>query len=83
MDYKIGIWNVRSMNNTKKQKEIKKFIYEERIHVFSIIETHVKATKLQKEKAWVCPSLSISTITSGTWMNLHYFSLPTVLTKSS
>ena len=48
MDYKIGIWNIRSMNNEKKQKEVKKFIYEERLQVFSIIETHVKAPKLNK-----------------------------------
>ena len=47
MDYKIGIWNIKSMNNGKKQKEIKKFIYEEKIHVFSVIETHVKASRLQ------------------------------------
>ena len=47
MDYKIGIWNIRSMNNGKKQKEIKKFIYEEKMHVFSVIETHVKASQLQ------------------------------------
>ena len=48
MDYKIGIWNIRSMNNGKKQKELKKIIYEENLQVFSIIETHVKAPMLNK-----------------------------------
>ncbi|GJZ91203.1 RNA-directed DNA polymerase, eukaryota, reverse transcriptase zinc-binding domain protein [Tanacetum coccineum] len=32
----------------KKQKEINKFIYEEKVHAFSIIKTHLKAPKLHK-----------------------------------
>ena len=48
MDYKIGIWNVRSMNNGKKTKGNKKNIFVEKIQVFSIIETHIKAPKLHK-----------------------------------
>ncbi|GJW18232.1 RNA-directed DNA polymerase, eukaryota, reverse transcriptase zinc-binding domain protein [Tanacetum coccineum] len=32
----------------RKQKEVKKFIYDEKLQVFSVIETHVKAPKLSK-----------------------------------
>ncbi|GJR87109.1 RNA-directed DNA polymerase, eukaryota, reverse transcriptase zinc-binding domain protein [Tanacetum coccineum] len=36
------------MNQDKKQKEVKRFIYEEKLQVFSVIETRVKIPKLAK-----------------------------------
>ncbi|PWA51515.1 hypothetical protein CTI12_AA464830 [Artemisia annua] len=43
-----AIWNIRSMNKLKKQKEVKKLILEEGIQVCAILETHVKPHKLPK-----------------------------------
>ncbi|GJZ38347.1 uncharacterized protein Tco_0584538, partial [Tanacetum coccineum] len=43
-----NVMNGKSMNQDKKQKELKKFIYDEKLQVFSVIETHVKAAKLDK-----------------------------------
>ncbi|PWA48482.1 hypothetical protein CTI12_AA490900 [Artemisia annua] len=48
MDFKIGTWNIRSMNKLNKQKEVRKLIIEERIQVCAILETHIKPHKLPK-----------------------------------
>ncbi|GJZ96718.1 RNA-directed DNA polymerase, eukaryota, reverse transcriptase zinc-binding domain protein [Tanacetum coccineum] len=54
MDVRIGIWNVRGMRTSDKQKEVSKFIAEDRLQVCSTLETHLKNKKLVKacEKAF-------------------------------
>ncbi|GJR59181.1 RNA-directed DNA polymerase, eukaryota, reverse transcriptase zinc-binding domain protein [Tanacetum coccineum] len=54
MDVRIGIWNVRGMCTFDKQKEVSKFIAEDRLQVCSTLETHLKSKKLVKacEKAF-------------------------------
>ncbi|GJU01498.1 RNA-directed DNA polymerase, eukaryota, reverse transcriptase zinc-binding domain protein [Tanacetum coccineum] len=54
MDFRIGIWNVRGMCTSDKQKEVAKFILEEKLQVCSTLETHLKSKKLVKacEKAF-------------------------------
>nr|GEU68329.1 RNA-directed DNA polymerase, eukaryota, reverse transcriptase zinc-binding domain protein [Tanacetum cinerariifolium] len=48
MDFKIGCWNIRGLGTTDKQNEIKKFIEDEKLGICAIIETRLKAKKLQK-----------------------------------
>ncbi|GJZ97390.1 RNA-directed DNA polymerase, eukaryota, reverse transcriptase zinc-binding domain protein [Tanacetum coccineum] len=43
-----GMWNIRSMNQKKKQKAVYNFIKEEKISVCGIVETHIKPAKLCK-----------------------------------
>ncbi|GJT35154.1 RNA-directed DNA polymerase, eukaryota, reverse transcriptase zinc-binding domain protein [Tanacetum coccineum] len=50
-DLKIGMWNIRSMNQQKKQKKVLKFIKEENINGCGIVETHIKPTQLSKVDA--------------------------------
>ncbi|GJU68574.1 RNA-directed DNA polymerase, eukaryota, reverse transcriptase zinc-binding domain protein [Tanacetum coccineum] len=47
-DFNIGMWNIRSMNQLKKQKAVIDFIKNEKISVCGIVETHIKAAKLSK-----------------------------------
>ncbi|GKD40666.1 RNA-directed DNA polymerase, eukaryota, reverse transcriptase zinc-binding domain protein [Tanacetum coccineum] len=48
MDLKIGCWNIRGLSTSDKQKEIMKFISEECLSVCAIVETHIKAKRIQK-----------------------------------
>ncbi|GJZ68996.1 RNA-directed DNA polymerase, eukaryota, reverse transcriptase zinc-binding domain protein [Tanacetum coccineum] len=48
MDQKIGCWNIRGLNTSDKQKEIRKFISEECLSVCAIMETHIQAKRIQK-----------------------------------
>nr|GEY93572.1 hypothetical protein [Tanacetum cinerariifolium] len=41
-----AIWNIRSMNQEKKQKEVRNVIKDEKLQVSVIIETHVKAANM-------------------------------------
>ncbi|GJW39228.1 RNA-directed DNA polymerase, eukaryota, reverse transcriptase zinc-binding domain protein [Tanacetum coccineum] len=52
-DLKIGIWNIRSLNQKKKQKAVLNFIKEENINICGIIETHIKPPKLSKVASMV------------------------------
>ncbi|PWA48103.1 zinc knuckle CX2CX4HX4C [Artemisia annua] len=45
---KSGIWNVRGMGTSDKQKEIAKLILEDKLHVCAAIETRLKSSKLVK-----------------------------------
>ncbi|PWA40243.1 RNA-directed DNA polymerase, eukaryota, Reverse transcriptase zinc-binding domain protein [Artemisia annua] len=47
-DLNIAMWNIRSMNKKKKQKDVLNFIREENINVCGIIETHIKPVVLSK-----------------------------------
>ena len=46
MEYKIASWNIRSMNNLKKQKEVLKMIREEGLSVCAAIEIHLKPDRI-------------------------------------
>ena len=48
MDLKIATWNIRGLSNSDKQKEVKKFIAEEKLQMCAILETHVKYNKVKK-----------------------------------
>ncbi|PWA74759.1 RNA-directed DNA polymerase, eukaryota, Reverse transcriptase zinc-binding domain protein [Artemisia annua] len=47
MDLKIGCWNIRGMGTYDKQKEMRNFISDEKLHVCAVLETQIKS-KLQK-----------------------------------
>lgn len=46
MDFKIGVWNIRGMGTSEKQKEVLNLINGERLKVFAILETRLKAKEL-------------------------------------
>lgn len=46
MDFKIVAWNIRSMNQLKKNNEVVQLIREEQLSVCAVLETHVKQKKL-------------------------------------
>ncbi|GJU31518.1 RNA-directed DNA polymerase, eukaryota, reverse transcriptase zinc-binding domain protein [Tanacetum coccineum] len=48
IELKITSWNIRGMSNGNKQKEVMKFIKEENLQVYAIIETHIKANKIKE-----------------------------------
>ncbi|GJZ51255.1 RNA-directed DNA polymerase, eukaryota, reverse transcriptase zinc-binding domain protein [Tanacetum coccineum] len=48
MEFKMATWNIRGMNTSEKQKEVKKFINEEKLHLCAVIETHIKYAKIKK-----------------------------------
>ncbi|XP_056697506.1 uncharacterized protein [Spinacia oleracea] len=43
----IIVWNVRGLNNTNKQKEIRHFLLSNNVQLFSLLETRVKASQLR------------------------------------
>ena len=48
LDLNIVVWNIRSMNIQKKQKDVLNFVREEKLSVCGIVETHVKTASLSK-----------------------------------
>ncbi|GKA36412.1 retrovirus-related pol polyprotein from transposon TNT 1-94 [Tanacetum coccineum] len=48
IDLNIGMWNIRSMNQLKKQKAVINFIQEEKLNGCGIVETYIKPSKLSK-----------------------------------
>ena len=48
MDFKIATWNIRGFSTLDKQKEVRKFITEEKIQACAIIETHIKYKNVKK-----------------------------------
>lgn len=53
-------WNVRGLNRCSKQKMIRNFILNQDIHLFSLLETRVKAYKLGSVYINVCPGWCFS-----------------------
>ncbi|GJR31764.1 RNA-directed DNA polymerase, eukaryota, reverse transcriptase zinc-binding domain protein [Tanacetum coccineum] len=47
MDIKVATWNIRGLNTFDKQKEVKKLITEEKLHLCAVIETRVKYSKIK------------------------------------
>ncbi|KAL9242142.1 hypothetical protein vseg_016172 [Gypsophila vaccaria] len=45
---KLGFWNVRGLNNSAKQKEIKWFMHSNKVELFGLLETRVKSTSMNK-----------------------------------
>ncbi|GJV79530.1 RNA-directed DNA polymerase, eukaryota, reverse transcriptase zinc-binding domain protein [Tanacetum coccineum] len=48
IDLKVASWNIRGLNIDDKQKEIKKLISEEKLHLLTILENHVKDHRIKK-----------------------------------
>ncbi|GJX34584.1 RNA-directed DNA polymerase, eukaryota, reverse transcriptase zinc-binding domain protein [Tanacetum coccineum] len=50
----MGMWNIRSMNQKKKQEAVLNLIHDEKISICGIVETHLKPSKIDKvaEKAF-------------------------------
>ena len=48
LDLNIAVWNIRSMNKQKKQKDVLNFIREEKLSICGIVETHIKPTSISK-----------------------------------
>ena len=47
-ELKMASWNVRGMCNKDMQKEVKKFISDEKLSICAVLETHIKENKLNK-----------------------------------
>ena len=47
MDLNFGIWNIRGMGTSEKQKEVLNLIRDEKLKICAILETRLKANKLQ------------------------------------
>ncbi|PWA94055.1 RNA-directed DNA polymerase, eukaryota, Reverse transcriptase zinc-binding domain protein [Artemisia annua] len=45
---KIGIWNIRGMGTSDKQKEVVNLINSENLSICAVLETRLKSSKLQK-----------------------------------
>ena len=48
MEYKAGVWNIRGLNTSDKQKEVKNFIVSKNLKICAILETRLKSKKLQQ-----------------------------------
>lgn len=46
MEVCVGIWNIRGMNQEKKQKEMKFFISEHNLNIYAILESHLREDKI-------------------------------------
>ncbi|GJT15613.1 RNA-directed DNA polymerase, eukaryota, reverse transcriptase zinc-binding domain protein [Tanacetum coccineum] len=46
--FKIGCWNIRGLCTSDKQKEVRKFMEDEKVSICAIIETRIKSKKLQE-----------------------------------
>ena len=44
----IASWNIRSLNFSPKQREVKQVIFENQLSVCAILESHVRDSKLDK-----------------------------------
>ncbi|GJU81689.1 RNA-directed DNA polymerase, eukaryota, reverse transcriptase zinc-binding domain protein [Tanacetum coccineum] len=47
-DLRIAVWNVRGMCNSTTQKEVRKFIAEEKLSICAVLETHIKEKQINK-----------------------------------
>lgn len=52
--YSIASWNIRGLNRTPKQSEVRQVIIENLLNVCAILESHVDVSKLEKVCAKVC-----------------------------
>ncbi|GJY81630.1 RNA-directed DNA polymerase, eukaryota, reverse transcriptase zinc-binding domain protein [Tanacetum coccineum] len=59
MDFKIASWNIRGMCKESKQKELKKFIADEKLHVCTVLETHLKTKSISKACDYVFGRMSL------------------------
>ncbi|XP_074278320.1 uncharacterized protein LOC141601913 [Silene latifolia] len=57
----IGFWNIRGLNKLHKQSEIKRFLSQNNVGLFGLLETKVKSSNWLKVKKNVCDSWSICT----------------------
>lgn len=48
----IGSWNIRGLNSLVKREVVKKYIVDNTISVFAIIETRVQNNKEQSFSRW-------------------------------
>ena len=47
-DCRIAVWNVRELCNKDMQKDVKRFITDEKLSVCAVVETHVKEKQIKK-----------------------------------
>ena len=52
--YSIASWNIRGLNCTPKQSEVRQVINENSLNVCAILESHVDISKLERVCAKVC-----------------------------
>ena len=55
MEFQIRVWNIRGMNTSDKQNEVRNLMRNENLKIFIILETQLKNKKLIKncEKVFV------------------------------
>lgn len=53
-------WNVRGLNRSTKQAEVRKFLQSQKVGLFGLLETKVKASKLGTLYLNLCPQWCIS-----------------------
>ncbi|KAK9704967.1 hypothetical protein RND81_07G023700 [Saponaria officinalis] len=58
---RMGFWNVRGLNSLSKEKEIKWFFYQNKVGLFSLLETRVKASNWNKVHNNICSDWAICT----------------------
>ena len=46
--YSIASWNIRGMNQSPKQNEVRQVISENQLSIFAILESHVSQSRLQE-----------------------------------
>ena len=56
----IVSWNVRRLNNKRKQGEVRNFLITHNIKLFSFLETKIKAPSLRDFYLYVCPEWCIT-----------------------
>nr|GEU51815.1 hypothetical protein [Tanacetum cinerariifolium] len=47
-DFRMAAWNVRGMCNRDMQKDVKKFISDEKLSICAVLETYIKEKKINK-----------------------------------
>ncbi|KAL9227805.1 hypothetical protein vseg_003455 [Gypsophila vaccaria] len=58
---KLEFWNIRGLNSSAKQKEIKCFLHSNKVKLFGLLETRVKSTSMNKVVPNVCIGWSFCT----------------------
>lgn len=61
MDLKIAAWNIRGLGTVSKQTEIKNLIWNEKLSICAVLETHMKKDRIDK----VCANVF------GSWQWQH------------
>ncbi|XP_074288393.1 uncharacterized protein LOC141613556 [Silene latifolia] len=56
-----GAWNIRGLNNPAKQKKIRRFLLQNKVGLFGLVETKIRSSSWNKARSTICDQWSICT----------------------